>query len=81
MRVIYQTRFDGKHFEVERCDGKPIVSQWDVLYRIKNEIVGEDACLIEIYPSIDNLINDINRRHLFVIDPDALIKLGAWLCR
>lgn len=63
---------DGVHIVIQRRDGKPITAEWDVLQQIKNEMVGEDAFAIEIYPSSSDLVNETNRRHLWVVS-DALI--------
>lgn len=81
MRIIYKTAFYGGHLTIDRYDGNPVVAKWETLYGIKNDMVGPDVCMVEVYPPVDSLINEIDRRHLFVVDPEVLIKVGAWLRR
>ena len=61
---------DGIHLIIERNDGQSIEADWDTIQLIKNDVLGEDVCAIEIYPASSNVVNEINRRHLWVVDPD-----------
>jgi len=53
------------HLAIERYDGKPIRCGWDRLQQIKNEYVGEHVTMVEYFPPNDELINEVNRRHLW----------------
>lgn len=54
------------HITVARKDNKP-VNNWYDLWNIKNQLAGEDATAIEIYPARNDLIDGQNQRHLFVL--------------
>jgi len=43
---------------------------WDELQAIKNEVVGEDAQAIEIYPAASDVVFEVPMRHLWVVPPD-----------
>jgi hypothetical protein len=45
---------------------------WDVLQRIKNEHAGPDATMVEVYPAREDLINEVNWRHLWIVEPHEL---------
>ena len=51
---------------IRRNDAKPVHS-WHDLYRIKNEIFGEAATAIEVYPPKDKLVDDANIYWLWVL--------------
>lgn len=53
------------HMTVEREDGKPVRCGWDTLQKLKDEYVGEWACLVEFFPPKDDVVNEINRRHFW----------------
>lgn len=59
----------GTHIKVRRRDGKDGIP-WDDLQQIKNEIAGEEAVAIEIYPADQDLVYEENIRHLWVVPPD-----------
>lgn len=63
---------DGVHLVIERIDKQPIRAKWDVLQQIKDDILGEDVCAIEIYPPIQDVVNEVNRRHLWAV-PEELV--------
>jgi hypothetical protein len=63
----------GNHLVIERYDKQPITVEWDVIQAIKNEAVGEEFCAVEIYPPEDMVVNEVNRRHLWLV-PYADIK-------
>jgi hypothetical protein len=68
----YTARLLGSHLTIERLDGEPIIAEWDVIQQIKNEMAGEDAWAIEIFPAESEVVNEINRRHLWVV-PEELM--------
>lgn len=43
---------------------------WDELQDIKNEICGEEAAAIEVYPPVDRVVNNIAMRHLWLLGAD-----------
>ncbi len=59
--------------KIARFDGKEIVGNWDVLQRIKNDVLGTHALAIEFYPPDESVVNETNLRHLWVF-PESLIK-------
>lgn len=66
-RDEYHAQLVGNHLTVERLDGAPIVAEWDVLQAIKNEMCGEEIIAIEIFPAESQKVNEINRRHLWIV--------------
>lgn len=40
-----------RHIKIVRCDGKEVACNWDTLQAIKDELLGEDAVAIEVFPS------------------------------
>jgi hypothetical protein len=64
-----------QHLTIERHDGKAIVAKWDVLQQIKNEVAGEEAYAVEIFPAEDQVINEVNRRHLWVLPEPLAVAL------
>jgi len=59
----------GTHIKVRRRDGQDGIP-WDDLQEIKNEVAGEEAVAIEIYPAAQDLVYEENIRHLWVVPPD-----------
>jgi hypothetical protein len=72
MKAIYSVSFDGEHLIACRRDGRPMRVVWDVLQQIKDEHVGPDVTMVEVYPARRDLVNDVNWRHLWVVSPDEL---------
>ncbi len=64
----------GIHLKVKRWDEKDIQCTWDVLQRIKSDILGEDALAIEFYPPESLAVNEVNVRHLWVF-PSSIIAV------
>lgn len=64
----------ARHLVVERCDGKGGVT-WDELQEIKDETLGAESCAIEFYPPADEVVNEVNRRHLWEVPPDIVYPL------
>ena len=54
------------HIRVRRRDGRPNVP-WYVLQLIKNEVAGEYATAIEVFPPHDEVVDEVNMRHLWVV--------------
>ena len=68
------TSSDGHiHLWLERWDGKPIRCGWDTLQAIKNEICGEEVCLVEVFPAQNNVVNEVNRRHFWSLPPGVQV--------
>lgn len=65
----------GDHLRVWRLDRKDGIS-WDELQAVKNEALGEEIYCVEIYPAQNNVVNEINMRHLWVMSEDSLPCLG-----
>lgn len=72
---IYRAQSDGVHLTIERIDGKSIEADWDTIQKIKDEMLGESVYAVEIYPANDSIVNEINRRHLWVVDPEVIRQL------
>jgi hypothetical protein len=60
-----------RHLRVKRRDGKDGIP-WDVLQAIKDELLGEDVTAVEFYPARYDLVNQVNMRHLYTIEPGWL---------
>ena len=63
-----------RHLRVQRRDGRDGIT-WDTLQRIKDDVLGTDVVAVEIYPAQENLVNEINARHLWEV-PTELIDFG-----
>ena len=64
----------GNHLRVWRLDRQSGIS-WDELQAVKNEAYGEDETCVEIYPKENQVVNDVNMRHLWLVDPESPILL------
>ena len=53
-----------KHLRIRRIDDKP-VHNWMDLQEIKNDLFGEDAIAIEIYPKKSDFKNGSNTYHIW----------------
>jgi hypothetical protein len=58
-----------RHLKVERDDGKDRIT-WDELQRLKDKYLGQEVAAIEFYPPSDNMVNEINMRHLWEVPPE-----------
>jgi hypothetical protein len=58
------------HLRVWRRDGKDGIT-WDQLQAVKNEALGPEVRCIEIYPPDDEVVDELNMRHLFVLPIDV----------
>jgi hypothetical protein len=57
------------HLCVRRHDDKPVRANWNVLQQIKNEMVGEDVTMVEVYPPRCEVVNEANVRHFWQVEP------------
>jgi len=46
---------------------------WADLQRIKNEIAGKDLLAVEVYPKVDDLVDQANIAHLWVMPSDYVL--------
>jgi hypothetical protein len=77
---IYQIEISQKylpcgsvtHLRVCRHDSQEIIGNWDVLQRIKTDVLGDDTIAIEFYPPENEIVNEVNIRHLWVF-PETII--------
>jgi hypothetical protein len=65
------------HLLIERADGRPIRSTWDVLQAIKDDAVGADRYAVEVFPDKNSLVYRANARHLWVFPEGQRLALGA----
>ncbi len=63
------------HLWIERHDERP-GHDWPTLQRIKDEIAGPDRVAIEVYPKADDVIDDHNIYHLYVLPEDFQLPFG-----
>lgn len=56
------------HLVIFRHDYQEISTPWSVLQQIKDAILGPDILAIEVYPAQDRLIDEVNYRHLWVLN-------------
>jgi hypothetical protein len=71
---------EALHLVIRRHDEEEIRG-WSDLQRIKNEIAGSDRVAVEIYPREEDVIDEANLRHLFVLGPGELAPFtirGRW---
>ena len=64
-----------RHLVVKRRDGKSGIS-WDDLQALKDEHLGTDVHAIEFYPAHDQIVNEINARHLWELPEGHLPPFG-----
>lgn len=55
-----------RHVKVQRRDSLDGIS-WDDLQRIKNEALGADVIAVEVFPAEDQVVNEVNMRHLWEV--------------
>lgn len=69
-----------QHLAVRRHDETEIQG-WDLLQRVKNEIAGELAVALEVYPREEDVVDQAPMRHLFVLPEGFDLPLtirGRW---
>lgn len=59
---------------IQKHDDTPILNHWAELYRIKNELFGEQTVAIEYYPAKSELIDDHNIYWLWIF-PEGVLPL------
>ena len=74
-RVTILEEIYGRRMIVERRDGNPIRCGWDRLQALKDEYLGKEACVVEVFPPCDEVVNDTNRRHFYEVDPNLVPSL------
>jgi hypothetical protein len=56
-----------QHLKIWRHDGAPLTCDWSTLQAIKDELLGTETTAIEFYPPADQVVDDVNYRHLWSI--------------
>jgi hypothetical protein len=77
----HEAQLQGNHLRVWRRDGKPSRLPWDAFQQIKNEMVGEDATAVEVFPPADQVVAEANMRHFWLVPYELLESVGACLRR
>lgn len=74
--VIVQRRDDGTVYvlRVRRIDGG-VHMPWEILQRIKDELAGEDAEAVELFPAVERR-KDVQDRWLWCVRPGERWPLG-----
>lgn len=57
------------HLSIKRLDKEPM-GDWREMLRIKNELVGEEAEAVELFPSMTRLVDAANQFHLWCLLPE-----------
>lgn len=60
---------------IKRRD-KKVIHDWRAFQRIKNELCGENREAIEIYPPEDQLVDEANQFHLWVLPEGRVSPIG-----
>ncbi len=76
--VSYTSLGPVNHLKVRRHDGRTNRLTWDKLMEIKNEMLGEEACAIELFPREGDVVNEANIRHLWEL-PEGVLPEGYGL--
>ena len=76
--VSYTPLGPVNHLKIRRHDGGTNRLTWDELMVIKNEMLGEDACAIELFPRDCDVVNEANIRHLWEL-PEGVLPEGFGL--
>lgn len=64
--VQLQVIDDGMHLVIWRHDHAPVGSErWCDFMQIKNEVLGDDASAVELYPPRRQVVDDANQYHLW----------------
>lgn len=72
--TAYSREGQTAHLKVWRHDGRPVVCRWDTLQAIKNEALGEDVCVVEVFPPEDCVMNEVNMRHFWAIPATEIAR-------
>ncbi len=76
--VSYTPLGPVNHLKVRRHNGGTNRLTWDELMVIKNEMLGEEALAIEIFPRDRDAVNEANIRHLWEL-PEGFLPGGFGL--
>lgn len=68
------------HLRVERRSGRDGIA-WDVLQRIKDDVLGPEVLAVEVYPPRDEVVNEINARHLWTVPPSIESEIPSLMRR
>ena len=68
-----------RHLKITRRDGKEVRTKWDVLQHIKDEMLGEDVAVIEVFPAQSQVVNQANIRHFWEIPEGHALPFGLHL--
>jgi len=63
------------HLWIRRHDGE-MVRSWSDMQRIKNELVGPERVAVEVFPPIDELVDQANLAHLWVLPEGFSLPFG-----
>lgn len=77
--TVAETQWHGvpiRHVRVRRYSGKDGIT-WDMLQRIKDDVLGPDVMAIEVYPPARELVNEANIRHLWEVPFELLAKIPS----
>ena len=78
--VSYTPLGTVNHLKVRRHDGGTNHLTWDELMVIKNEMLGEEACAIELFPCASDVVNEANIRHLWEL-PEGILPHSFGMVR
>lgn len=76
--VLWRPLPNGVHLSVSSLSGdRP---SWHEMQRIKNELLGADATAVEIYPPLEQVVDDADAFHLWSVElpPSYTIFEGAF---
>lgn len=69
-----------RQLQVMRHDRQPIRS-WQDMQRVKNEILGESAVVVEVYPAESDVVDTAHAYHLWEIPSGRSLPFGLHLGR
>lgn len=64
----------AKQVLVQKHDDRPILNHWKEMYKIKNELFGEETVAVEYYPKKSDLINDHNIYWMWIF-PEGVLPI------
>lgn len=59
----------GLRMTVEHHDGSEVRCSWSVLQALKDAYLGPSICVVEVYPPAWEVVDEVNRRHFWEVDP------------
>ena len=79
--LIHMDELKGKctWISINRRDKRP-VNNWQDMQTIKNRLVGKKCDAIQMFPSEDRMVNNVNQYHLIVLPEDVWFPFG-WKTR